>query len=186
MQLTKNELIAKLYNDSNVNSMLKTINHYHCDDFKQELFLILLQMPEEKLFELQNKNELYPFINKIITNQTHSNTSEFYRKYRKHSELISYVGNFGEVECELENSYDLQKSYDAMLEEINKIDDWYERTLTKYVLITRMTVLDIADKTAISRRQIYRIVGKHRRRIYEALKKQGLHFEKIKGYKTEK
>jgi hypothetical protein len=143
-------------------------------------------MPEERLLELYNKNEIYPFINKIITNQTHSNTSEFYNKYRKHNELITYVSDYGEVEDKAENSYDLKHCYKVMLEEINKIDDWYERTLTKYVLISKMTVLDIANKTAISRRQIYRIVGKHRKRIYEALKKQGLHFEKIKGYKTEK
>lgn len=181
--MTKNNLIERLYKDRHLNEMLRRINRYHVEDFKQELFLILMDLPEDKLLNLHYNQLLYPFVNKIISNQTHSKTSPFYKKYRSQREIMQEVEEVPQVAEETPNEYDLDYCLKRTLQEINKIDDWYERQLTKYVLIAGMKVVDIAKKTGIKRKEIYRVVSHRRKQIHKVLKSEGLHLEKIKGYK---
>jgi DNA-binding phage protein len=181
--MTKDKLIERLYKDRHVNEMLRRINRYYVEDFKQELFLILMDMSEERLLTLHHNQLLYPFINKIIGNQTHSNTSPFYKKYRSQHKIIQEVAELPQVAEEKENDYDLEYCLKRTLEEVNKIEDWYERQLTKYVLIAGMKVTDIAKKTGIKRKEIYKVVSIHRKNIHAQLKREGLHLDKLKGYK---
>lgn len=181
--MTKNNLIEKLYNDRHLNEMLRRINRYHVEDFKQELFLILMDMPDDKLLNLHYRQLLYPFINKIITNQTHSKNSPFYKKYRRQKEVVQEVEDMPQVADEMANDYDLDYCLKRTLQEIDKIEDWYERQLTKYVLIAGMKVVDISKKTGISRKEIYMVVSPRRKQIYKTLKSEGLHLEKLRGYK---
>lgn len=53
------------------------------DDLYQEVYLILLEMDETKLKDLHFSGGLMPFVNRIITNQFNSKSSEFYRKYKR-------------------------------------------------------------------------------------------------------
>lgn len=58
------------------------INGNYRDDFKQELFIILLEMPNAKISQLHKDNELLRYIVGVIKNQYNSKTSSFYRKYK--------------------------------------------------------------------------------------------------------
>lgn len=181
--MTKNNLIEKLYKDRHLNEMLRRINRYHVEDFKQELFLILMDLPDDKLLNLHYNQLLYPFINKIISNQTHSRNSPFYKKYRRQREIMQEVEEVPQIAEETPNEYDLDYCLKRTLQEINKIEDWYERQLTKYVLIAGMKVVDIVKKTGIKRHEIYKVVSQRRKQIHKVLKAEGLHLEKLKGYK---
>lgn len=57
-------------------------NKTYLDEFRQELWLILLQLDENKLITLYNKNEIKYFYIGIIKNQLISNRSPFHRKFR--------------------------------------------------------------------------------------------------------
>lgn len=61
------------------------------DDLAQDIYVILLQMEEEKLVNLFNNNELDFWIARVILNQYFSNTSPFYTKYRKFSHLSEQI-----------------------------------------------------------------------------------------------
>lgn len=52
-------------------------------DLIQDLLLELLEMPEEKIVGLYERNQLNYFLTRIIKNNTHSKTSRFYYRYRK-------------------------------------------------------------------------------------------------------
>lgn len=53
------------------------------EDLKQEIFLIVCEMDEEKLIGLFSSGSIKFFIVRIIINQIQSVSSPFYKKYRK-------------------------------------------------------------------------------------------------------
>ncbi|MBQ3414534.1 MAG: hypothetical protein IJH39_04135 [Clostridia bacterium] len=53
------------------------------DDLTQEVYLILLTHNQKMLQKIIEKNQIRFYIARIIRNQYFSNTSAFYRKYKK-------------------------------------------------------------------------------------------------------
>lgn len=80
--MNTNNSIIEEYVES-INKLCNTyINGNYRDDFKQELFIILLEMPNAKISQLHKDNELLRYIVGVIKNQYNSKTSSFYRKYK--------------------------------------------------------------------------------------------------------
>ncbi|MFT3679446.1 MAG: hypothetical protein QM791_04185 [Ferruginibacter sp.] len=62
------------------------------EDLRQEVILVICELPEEKLLQLHADKVLEFFTVRIILNQVKSNTSPFTKKYRKMN--AGYVENF--------------------------------------------------------------------------------------------
>lgn len=58
------------------------------DDLKQEIMLIVMEYDKEKIIELYEKKQLKFFVVRIINNQYFSNSSPYYKKYKKYYQLI--------------------------------------------------------------------------------------------------
>lgn len=185
--LTKHQIIEKLYKDKYLDELIQKLNWYENEDFKQELFIILLEQKDEKIIELYQKNQIWPFINKIITNQTHSKTSKFYKLYRKHNkELFIQLSEDGLYSVRLENFPEEEtkedKDYYEYLEdvkeqvrqEIESIEDLFTRTLIKYVIMSRLSVQFISKFTKIPSHKIYKIVADEKLKIYLKMKEKGI------------
>lgn len=71
------------------------VNKNDIDDFVQEIYMILLEYNKDKIIELYNKKQLRYFIVGIVSRQYNSNTSPFYKKYKKYYQYIdgNYVNN---------------------------------------------------------------------------------------------
>lgn len=65
------------------------------DDFVQEIYMILLEYKKDKIIELYEKKQLKFFIVGIVSRQYNSNTSPYYKKYKKYYTIIdgNYVNN---------------------------------------------------------------------------------------------
>lgn len=72
---------------------------YLREDLKQEVILIICELPEEKLFQLYNDKALEFFTVKVILNQIKSNTSPFAKKYRQFT--AGFVENYHSKDDEL-------------------------------------------------------------------------------------
>ena len=57
------------------------------DDFLQEMLLVILEYPNDKMIEAYNKGQHQFLIKRIINNNWNSSTSPFYKKYRKYNDL---------------------------------------------------------------------------------------------------
>jgi DNA-directed RNA polymerase specialized sigma24 family protein len=83
-KLEKNKIIEFLYNHVDINRLINSVDPEHVrDDLRQETFLALLSMPDDKISEIWASNGLVGFTIKIITNMAFSSTSPFYKKFRK-------------------------------------------------------------------------------------------------------
>lgn len=84
---TKNQIIEKLYKENFVQSVLKKyttkLSFEDEEDVSQEIYLILLEIPEEEIVQLFNNNQLNFYIVKIIKNQLLSTTSKVFKLYLK-------------------------------------------------------------------------------------------------------
>ena len=83
--MSKNKIIENLYNSAFIDDVIKNITGGHrlTEDLKAELFLILCEMPEEKIIQAwEGKWINYLCIN-ILKKQYHSSTSPFHMKWRK-------------------------------------------------------------------------------------------------------
>lgn len=81
----RDEIMQWVIDNKIVENICKNIGvkQTYLDDFMQEIYLILLEYDENKLYEIYEKKQLKFFISRIMLNQWNSKTSPFYTKYRK-------------------------------------------------------------------------------------------------------
>lgn len=58
------------------------------DDFIQEIYMILLEYNKDKIVEMYNRKQLKFFLVGIIQRQYRSNTSPYYKKYKKYYTIV--------------------------------------------------------------------------------------------------
>lgn len=83
-------MLNKIANERLVEEMCKNlgVSPKYMDDLVQEIYLILLEYNQEKLQSIYDKGQLNFFLTRIIKNQYFSNTSPFFKKYRKYYDMI--------------------------------------------------------------------------------------------------
>ena len=91
---TKYEIIEELAREKIVEKFVHNAaktSAPELDDLAQDIYLILLQMEEEKLVSLYEKKQLSFWVARIIMNQYFSVTSPFYTKYKKFQHLSDHI-----------------------------------------------------------------------------------------------
>jgi len=84
--MSRNDILIELYTSPFIEDLLTKItsNHPLKEDLKQELFVILAEMPSKKLESAKQNNYLNYLCINILKKQYHSSTSPFHKKFRKH------------------------------------------------------------------------------------------------------
>lgn len=85
--MEKNKIIEQYWLNDEVNQAFAKMQPEELQyDLKVEVFLVLLEMPEEKLFGLYERNEIRFYIVRTMLNMIKSDRSQFWKKYRNYSE----------------------------------------------------------------------------------------------------
>ncbi len=144
---------------------------YLRDDLKQEVILIICQLPDEKLFELHKSNALDFYTVKVILNQIKSNTSPFYKKYRQPlGEFFDDKGKPVEPQWEqmdFEERQVREDIEDMAIEEIDK-QYWYNKALIE-LYRKHGNFRSIQDETGIPWVSCYKTIKKTFQEIKEKL-----------------
>lgn len=96
LELRKYEIIENLAKERLVEKFIANAAKTtapELDDLAQDIYLILLQMDDNKLVTLFDKGDLSFWVARIIMNQYFSNTSPFYTKYKKFQHLSEQINN---------------------------------------------------------------------------------------------
>lgn len=141
--------IEKYYRSKEFDSLLNRVPKNFRDDFKQEIFLILLERPE-KFQKAVDNNYASQYIARIMRNQLFSSTSPFYKKYRdtKHIFEDSQLDHLEDTV--FQNSEHFMDDFDIIkwLND-NNILNWYELQVFKiYHEIGEMNVREVGDKAS--------------------------------------
>lgn len=151
--INKESIISDLYQSSDIAAVLKKMRPENLrDDLRQELFIVLCEMPETNLIEIANKNQLKFYALRIMFNLIQSKTSRFYYKYRKNiTESLSFGTNFIADDIFDENEH--SKKMDVILSEIDGMN-WYERDLFNLYLEKKCNASELCRITGIPKRSI--------------------------------
>jgi len=126
--LSKNDILTHLYKSKFIDDLVNKITSGHqlSDDLKAELFLILVEMSEDRIKRAHEQNYLNYLCVNILKKQYHSNTSPFHKMYRKNS--ASQVPMFNDDD-KLESIID-SDDINEMEDILNKIEWIVENKLS--------------------------------------------------------
>ena len=95
--MDKNKIIEQYWLNEEVNQAFAKMQPEELQyDLKVEVFMVLLEMPNEKLFGLYERNEIRFYIVRTMLNMIKSDRSQFWKKYRNYTEYK--VNEVAEVE----------------------------------------------------------------------------------------
>ena len=85
-----NKIITEVYRTDMVKEIISNmkVSAIDIEDLEQEIYMILLEYNKDKIIELYCNNQLKYFIVGIVQRQYNSNTSPFYKKYKKYYSII--------------------------------------------------------------------------------------------------
>jgi hypothetical protein len=163
--MDKQMIIEKLVKDNDYKAMCDQIAGSYADDLYQELVLVILEMPEEKLQHLNNTC-LKCFFYRMAQLQFQSKNSAFYRKYLRENELIKKKGR--DIQLVNDSCFDaeLMDKVDAVMKEMY----WYDADVLK-LYAELGTVREVSEETGIPSRSIYNTVTTTKKLIKKKINK---------------
>lgn len=85
--MVKNEIIEELWNSKEVNDAFSKMQPVELQyDLKAEVFMVLCEMEDNKLFGMYERNEIRFYLVRTMLNMIKSDRSQFWKKYRNYSE----------------------------------------------------------------------------------------------------
>lgn len=134
------------------------------EDLYQEMFLILCELPEEKLKALHGEGYLRPFIYRAMFHQFNNPYEKFYKAYRKTSVPLTQEHTHTQTEYDK----DIDTAINAIETALAAIG-WYEETLMKeYIKVGSYRKLEA--KTSIPYKSICNTINDTKKKIREQLK----------------
>lgn len=155
--LTRQQIIEQLYLDKDIAQGIGKMQPADLqDDLRQEMFLVLCEMPEEKLMQMHTDGYLKFFLVRTMLNMMKSDRSTFYNKFRKiYTEVDDNIDKAEEPDHDFEDlSRKLKKSLDVL--------HWYEKEIFRLYSENGKNILKLSRETKIPYRSLFKTVRKVR------------------------
>lgn len=133
--MRKNEILTELFQSEEFDKMLLKVmrkDSIYFDDFKQDLFLILCKIPDTTddgrgIEDMYERCELDFFVFSIIRNNIRSETSPFFRTYKKNRDKHH---KYDLQENDLITELDLKEDFNVLNYcRENRVLEWYEEEI---------------------------------------------------------
>ena len=151
--MNRQNIISELYLSTDINNAIGKMQPYELqEDLKQEVFLVLCEMAEERLFQMYNDGYLKYFIVRTILNMAKSDRSNFAKQFRQ-------------VYQEIPVTYEQPKEdYDeSIFDKLDKslgILHWYEIGIMKLYAENGGNILELSRDTKIPYRSLLKTIRK--------------------------
>jgi DNA-directed RNA polymerase specialized sigma subunit len=160
--MDKNKIIEEFWLNDEVNQAFAKMQPEELQyDLKAEVFLVLLEMDNDKLFGLYERKEIRFYIVRTMLNMIKSDRSQFWKKYRNYTE---YEGN-EKIEVEQNNIIDIME---------NGIENlhWYQKEiLNLYTFDFNKNAKELSRKTGIPYMSIIRTLKQTKTELKKHIRK---------------
>ena len=117
----RNEILIEFWQSEEVNKAFSKMHPIELqDDLKSEVFLILAELPEEKLIGLYDRKELRFYIVRVMLNLLQNANNQFFKLYRN---FVEYTPK----EVQEESISDLSQVVRLSVEDLH----WYKKELLR-------------------------------------------------------
>ena len=148
--MNRDFIISELYNSKDIKEAIEKMQPYQLqDDLKQEVFLVLCEMEEERLLKMYSDGYIKFFIVRTILNMAKSDRSNFARTFRR-------------VYSEVQDNYSVEEYDESINIKLNKsmeILHWYEKEIFK-LYSESGNLLQISRETKIPYRSLLKTIKK--------------------------
>lgn len=164
--MEKQTIIERLAKDEDYRTICRNVAGDYAEDLYQDLVLALLEMPEEKLQQLE-QTCLKCFFYRMAQRQFNSKNSRFYRTYLRDGEALK--SRIADIEAACEPSDINQEWIDKTLKALKEID-WYDAGIMS-LYAQEGTLRAVSEKTGIPARSIQNTVTLAKRLIRKKVNK---------------
>ena len=160
--MDKNKIVEQYWLNDEVNQAFAKMQPEELQyDLKVEVFMVLLEMDDEKLFGLYERGEIRFYIVRTMLNMIKSDRSQFWKKYR----------NYTEYEDKEQSETEQNSVIDVMENGIEKLH-WYQKEiLNLYTFEFNKNAKELSRKTGIPYMSIIRTLHKTKKELKQNLKK---------------
>ena len=160
--MVKNKIIEEYWLNEEVNQAFAKMQPEELqEDLKSEVFMVLLEMDEEKLIGLYERKEIRFYIVRTMLNMIKSDRSQFWKKYRNYTEYED--NNTAEVE---QNSV-----IDVMENGIEKLHWYQKQILNLYTFEFNKNAKELSRKTGIPYMSIIRTLKQTKNELKKHIRK---------------
>jgi hypothetical protein len=160
--MDKNKIIEQFWLNEEVNQAFAKMQPEELQyDLKVEVFLVLLEMDESKLFGLYERKEIRFYIVRTMLNMIKSDRSQFWKKYRNYTE---YTEN--------EKPEEKQESVIDVMESAIENLHWYQKEiLNLYTFEFNKNAKELSRQTGIPYMSIIRTLKQTKTELKKHIRK---------------
>lgn len=160
--MDKNKIIEQYWLNDEVNQAFAKMQPEELQyDLKVEVFMVLLEMDDEKLFGLYERGEIRFYIVRTMLNMIKSDRSQFWKKYR----------NYTEYEYNERAEIEQNSVIDIMQKGIEKLH-WYQKEiLNLYTFEFNKNAKELSRKTGIPYMSIIRTLKQTKTELKKHIRK---------------
>ena len=160
--MDKNKIIEEFWLNDEVNQAFAKMQPEELQyDLKAEVFLVLLEMDNDKLFGLYERKEIRFYIVRTMLNMIKSDRSQFWKKYRNYTE---YEGN-EKIEVEQNNIIDIMENG------IENLHWYHKEILNLYTFDFNKNAKELSRKTGIPYMSIIRTLKQTKTELKKHIRK---------------
>lgn len=159
---TRNEIISDLYKSKDVAKALSKMQPADIrEDLKQEIFIILCNLSEEKFWNLVNNNALKFWFVRTMLNLIYQSrpTESFYKNFRAKFDVFEDFDQLADtIEDESDNKEQLEIVYHKLEMGVENLH-WYEKGILQIYLENKMNQKEVSRQTNIPYMSIVRTIA---------------------------
>lgn len=162
MENLRSKILTEFYNSIEVNDAISKMHPVELqDDLKGELFLILAELPEEKLIGLYQAKQLRFYVVRVMLNLVRSTDKKFYTKYRN---FVEYEEREIADESQADPTEFISKYFEGLY--------WYEKELLRlYTFEFNRNARQLSRATGIPYMSIIRTLNKTKQDLKSKIRK---------------
>lgn len=175
--MNKETIITQMYLDKDISQAISKMHPVELqDDLRQEIFLVLCEMSEERMLGMWTSGYLKYFIVRTMLNMAKSDRSTFFNQFRK--SFAEYCDNYETAD----EGSDAHEETDSKLKKSMNELHWYEKNVFEQYANNGRNILKLSRDTKIPYRSLFKTVTKVKKKLSTAVRKEDLQQKLIGNY----
>lgn len=175
--MNKENIITQMYLDKDISQAISKMQPVELqDDLRQEIFLVLCEMNDERLLGMWTSGYLKYFIVRTMLNMAKSDRSTFFNLFRK--SFTEYCDNYEKAD----DVSVVDEEMDGKLKKSMSELHWYEKNVFEQYAENGRNILKLSRDTKIPYRSLFKTVTKVKKKLSTAVRKEDLQKKLIGNY----
>jgi DNA-directed RNA polymerase specialized sigma24 family protein len=174
--MNKETIITQMYLDKDISQAIGKMQPVELqDDLRQEIFLVLCEMDNDRLLGMWNSGYLKYFVVRTMLNMAKSDRSTFFNQFRR--SFAEYCDNYEKAD----EGAEIHEEMDSKLKQSMGELHWYEKNVFELYAENGRNILKLSRDTKIPYRSLFKTVTKVKKKLSKAVRKEDNQQKKLIG-----